>query len=120
MPKHVLHPEANEMTFNSKVAPVMARERDGEGKSIVTSVQETNDEGVPLWDVGVRCDTENFGVEDEEVIKFRIPLRSKPQTTKNAPAVFKNPTVSFYAKRSGDLMRFYSADGIVTPGSEQK
>lgn len=121
MPKHPLdpNPETNGFTFNGKVVPSTIQEF-VEGRPSGPKVQATTEDGVPLWLVGVRSDTENFGEEDEEVIKFEIPMRNKPVTTKNAPAALKRPFLSFYAKRTGELKRFYTAEGIVNSGTDPK
>lgn len=120
MPTMPLDSDRIALTFNGNVNPVMERVQNAEGRRVTTGVQESNEDGVPLWDVQVRYKTVNFGQQDEEKYSVRIPSRTEPQVQENVRARFKDLEVNYYAGRNG-LAQFFNAAALVTGGGgEQK
>lgn len=120
MPTRPLDSDRSNFTYNGVVNPVMERKKNDQDRWVTTGVQESNDEGLPLWDVQVRYKDMNFGQRDEVIIRFRVPSRTEPQVQENTRAKLKDPEVTYYAGRNG-LAEFFNAAGLVTSGGgEQK
>jgi hypothetical protein len=74
-------------------------------------VQQTNEAGMPLWDIDVMVPAVQFGKAVTEIVAVRVPAKDLPQVAQYQPLPLEHPVVSFYVSK-GQLRTNISAAGI--------
>lgn len=101
-----------EMAIDTTRTPLIAtgtvRPADEFGKP---GVQQTNADGMPLWDLDVMIPSQQFGKPVTEILAVRVPSKDMPQVQQFAPLPLERPVVSFYVSK-GVLRTNVSAAGI--------
>ena len=124
MTAYVLDSDKNVFTLTGIVNPVLVFAPDAEGRNRPNGEQETDDHGVPLWDLEVLETVETFGRRSTETSMVRVPSRTEPTVNALTRATFKGLTVEHFVRvpKSGGratLGKNLRADALVG-GGEQK
>lgn len=124
MTGYVLDSDKNLFTLTGIKNPVPVFGPDSEGRNRPTGEQETDDHGVPLWEVEVLETVETFGRQSTETSMVRVPSRTEPSVTPLSRATFKGLTMEPYVRvpKGGGratLGKNFRADGLVTGGESK-
>lgn len=89
------------MEATGVVKPVSVFEQDANGRWKNTGRQETNNAGVPLWEVGVSwLGADRYGEIENLTYEVIVASRTQPVVGRNHPVAFEGLTLGYYLNRN--------------------
>jgi hypothetical protein len=116
MPRYLLadNAYADLFSFTGICEPKYAWLDGDNGRRQRSTVQETDETGVKLWEISTTRLTENYGRLSEVVANVTVPSLDKPNCPRHQPAQFIGLTVDVRVNRStNQLIENFSAAGLV-------